>query len=221
MEILDWLFTGFLSLAILCFLFMLIFLIIAVLTGKKLNQLKAKKPKRKSKIKKWKRACRILMKKRNRQLRKLIFFLLIGTLGAGGAFYSRYYQATNLGEKDSDALIQGYFLISGIEEQLSQVQGANNPKKIQGTLYDLSARLASYGAHSANGRLSEEGQKQLNRLYSNMKELGVNLGSQTVESLNDPDTLESYRSDLKKTKGNQKKVFTYFRINEASLKEKK
>lgn len=221
MEILDWLFIGLLSLAILCFVFMLIFSVVTMQTGKKIHRLKVKKPKRKPKLKKWKRACRALMKKRKQQIRWVITFLLIGIIGLSGAFYSRYYQATNLGKKDSDALVQGYFLISGIEEQLNQVQGTDNPKKVQGTLYDLSARLASYGAHSANGRLSEEGQKQLNRLYSNMKELGVNMGSQTVESLSDQETLDGYKADLKKTQDNQKKVLKYFRINEASLKGNK
>ncbi|MEI5993838.1 hypothetical protein [Candidatus Enterococcus mansonii] len=221
MEILDWLFIGLLSFAILCFVLMLIFLTVLVLTGKKLEQLRTKRPKHKLKVKKWKKACRRLIKKRNQQIRYVIFFLLIGIVGVSGAFYSRYYQATNLGKRDSDALIQGYFLIDGIEEQLNQVQEADNPKKIQGTLYDLSARLASYGAHSANGRLSEEGQKKLNRLYSNMKELGVNLGSQTLESLSNPETLKSYKSDVKTAQGNQKKVLKYFRINEASLKRNK
>ncbi len=74
---------------------------------------------------------------------------------------------------------------------------------------------------TADGRLSAEGQKDLNRLYANMKELGLNLGSQTIETLSDQTTLEAYQADLEKTKTNQKKVFEHFRINEDSLKKNK
>ena len=221
MELLDWLFIGLLSLAILSLIFLLVFLTLWVTNGGKLKKLQEAKPKKKKKRKRWRRECRQAQQKKRRALRWLLIFLILTGIGAGGAFYTRYYQATNLMQEDSDALIQGYFLLTSIEEQLNQVQGTDNPKKVQGTIYELSARLANYGARRASGRLSVEGQTLLNRLYVNMKELGLNLGNQTVETLQNQEALDGYLADLEKTTTNQKKVFEHFRINEESLKQRK
>ncbi|MGC6769304.1 hypothetical protein ACYSNR_15805 [Enterococcus sp. LJL128] len=221
MEILDWLFIGALSAAILFLVLALVYFVLIFVNSSKVKKMKQTKPKKKKKRKRWRRACRMLEKKKSASIRSFVLFFVLASLGGGTAFYARYYQATNLGKEDSEALIQGYYLIANIEEQLNQIPGTDNPKKIQGNIYDLSARLANYGVRTADGRLSAEGQKDLNRLYANMKELGLNLGSQTIETLSDQTTLEAYQADLEKTKTNQKKVFEHFRINEDSLKKNK
>lgn len=221
MEILDWLFIGTCSAAIFFLVLALVYFVLVLVNTSKVKKWKQAKPRKKRKRKRWRRTCRILEKKKSASIRFFVLFFVIACLGGGTAFYTRYYQATNLGKEDTEALVQAHYLLSNIEEQLNQIHETDNPKKIQENIYDLAARLANYGVRTADRRLSMEGQKELNRLYVNMKELGLNLGSQTFETLNDQDTLSGYLSDMKKTKTNQKKVFKYFRINESSLKENK
>lgn len=221
MEILDWLFIGLLSLAILCFVFTVIYFVLRTMTTKKLKQVEHRRPKKKEKRKKWARHCRMLAKKAKKELKKALILLSIGLLALAGAFYSQYYQATNLGKKDSAALVQGYYLVTEISEQVQKAPTTDNPQKVQATLRNLSARLASYGARSADRRLSEEGQAMLNRLYKNMKELGLNMNNQSIDSLKNPDTYASYLTDIEKTEANQKKVFQHFHIDEKSLQTNK
>ena len=54
-----------------------------------------------------------------------------------------------------------------------------------------------------------------------MKELGLNLSNQLLDSLKESETLASYQEDIKKIQVNQKNVFIYFHIDESALKDKK
>ncbi|MEI5994481.1 hypothetical protein [Candidatus Enterococcus mansonii] len=221
MEILDWFFIVLFSLAILSLIFSIAYLIFSLVTKKNINTIKSKRVKNKRKRKKLIRKRKKLEAQKKKQIKLGVIFLLSGVLFISGAFYSRYYQATNLGKKDSDAIVQGYYLIHTIEQQLGKVDDEENAVRTQKNLYDLSARLSSYGARSADGRLSQQGQMLLNRLYSAMKELGLNLSNQSVDTLRRQEIMESYKKDIQKTKTNQKKVFDYFDVDEKALNQKK
>lgn len=218
-EILDWIFTVLVSFFILGLIFSVIYLFSLLKTQKRLKKLKKNKPKNKKKRKKWVRQRKKGERQRKKQLRLVLFFIIGSLICGATAAYSRYYQATNLGEKDSDAIIQGYHLINGIQKQLDQIDDKKYEVKIQKNLYDLSARLSSYGARNADRRLSPEGQLLLNRFYANMKELGLNINNQSVDSLRNKKIMDGYDSDLTKAKQNQEKVFTYFHIDERALTE--
>ena len=220
MELLDWFFIILLSLAILSLVFFVGFMIFSIHIGNNIRSMKKIRLKNKRKRKKQLRQRRELEKKRKKQIRLVTTFLVCTLVFGSGALYSRYYQATNLGKKDSDAIVQGYYLMNEIQGQLEQVETTENEVKLQKNLYDLSARLASYGAREANGRLSDEGKILLNRLYTNMKELGLNMANQSIETLRNKGVLEGYLADIKKAKENQAKVFTYFNVNENALKQK-
>lgn len=222
MELLDWVFIGLVSVAILCLVFSIISGWLVLKLGSQIKRLKQKRVKKKRNRIRIKRQIRKLERQRKQPKRAWVLFMIVFVLTTGGAASSRYYQSTNLGAADADAIAQGYNLVNQIENQLNQgkSEGADI-EKIHKNIYDLSGRLSSYGARKANGRLSKEGQLLLNRLYSNMKELGLNLSNQSVENLQDSELMASYQVDLEKTKQNQKKVLAYFRVDEKKLQESK
>lgn len=221
MTILDWVFIGLLSTAILSGIFTLLNMLFFFRNKKELQKIKKQRIKNKRKRKKRTIRVRVLEKKRRGQLRNAILLLLFTGIFVSSAFYSRYYQSTHLGERDSEAIVQGYYLLTMLDEQMSQINESDNPEKLRKNIYDLSARLASYGARTADPRLTEEGESKINRLYSNMKELGLNLTNQSLEQLQQAEILEGYLADVEKTKQNQKLVFDYFKVNESALKQKK
>lgn len=221
MEILDWFFIGLLSVAILCLFFTVVFFVLNLNARKKIRALKKKRPKKKSKRKKWLRVYKQQERSKKRYVKWMVALFIFGFLAGGSAFYSRYYQATNLNADDSKALVQGYLLVDEINKNLEQVPTTKNPEQLKNTIYELTSRLSSYGARQANGRLEEEGRLKLNRLYKNMKELGINLSNLPVEVLKNETTYEGYLADVKKVQENQKEVFRHFHIDEAALKAQK
>lgn len=221
MQLLDWLFVGVLSAAILCFLLMLFFMILSIGTGKKQQALRQKKVKNKRKRKRLKRELRQLTQKKKRQrINGLLLFFVSLALG-GGAFYARYYQATNLSDYDSNNVVQAYYLMSETTQVVADVKDSDNQAKAENTLRELAARLASYGGKKSSTRITAEGQRLLNRYYTSMKELGLNLNSQTRESLQNQETYDGFLSDIEKTTSQQKQVIDYFGINESALQQKK
>ncbi|WP_321387396.1 hypothetical protein [uncultured Enterococcus sp.] len=219
MSILDWLFIGLLSAAILCGLFVLILFIQSFLTGRKRAGLQKKRIKNKKKRKKLQRRVQKMKKQQWRQFRSALLLLVLGGALGGGAFYSRYYQAHRLGEQDSNAIVQGYHLVATIEEELGSEESLANPEKAATRLRDLTGRLSSYGTRVPSQRLSEEGQRLLSRQYSYMSELGMNLYTQADDLMVNEETRAAVEADLEKIQTHQQKVLTYFSINEDSLKK--
>ncbi|MHC5216529.1 hypothetical protein ACYSNR_07665 [Enterococcus sp. LJL128] len=221
MGVLDWLFVGVLSAAILCLLVTLFLIVLSMGTGKKVKLLKQRKPKNKRKRKRLKREIRQLEKKKKKQLRNGILLLLTAGVLAGGAFYAQYYQATNLSDYDSENVVQAYYLMSETEGAVTQVKDGENQVKAEKTLRELAARLASYGGIRSSTRITTEGQLLLNRYYTSVKELGLNLNSQTKDTLQHQETYDGFLKDITKITEQQKKVIDYFGINESALQQKK
>lgn len=220
MEILDWFFIILISFAILVLIVAIFQFLSSISKNKKIKELKKKRTKNKRKHKKNVAKRKKLEGKRKKERIRAMLLFLMGLLAMGGAFYSRYYQSMNLNERDSAAVVQGYVLNTEIERQLASIEKEGNTEKLKKNVQELSARLASYGARIPDGRLSKKGQLMLKQLYKNMKELGLNLSNQSVDSLKEKETLAGYQDDVKKIQENQKKVFDYFHVDESALKEK-
>lgn len=219
MNLLDWLFIVLLSITILSFVFFVWSLVWMYYTKKQSKNISCRNIKKKKLRKKRIRQKKKLERKSHYYLKQSIVLLFVGFLIGGSAFYSRYYQLMHLGEKDSHAIVQSYSLLNTIDEQLTRLDKPEESSKVQSTLSDVSGKLASYGKRSADERLSQDGQNLLNRLYKNMKELGLNLSNQSVQTLNDEETLNGYEADIQRTRSDQKKVFDYFHIDEKVLKQ--
>ncbi|WP_086350730.1 hypothetical protein [Candidatus Enterococcus clewellii] len=219
LELLDWLLIGLIAATVIFLALLLAYLVGFFFTSRKLSVVKKKRPKKKKNRRKWAGQIRKIEQKKKTYIKLILLFLFLSGLCGGGGYYTKYYQMTNLAEKDKEALVQGYFLMTTIEEQLNEATETDSPKRVQGTVYDLSARLASYGATTPDGRLSKDGYLLLKRLYQSMKELGLILTSVTEETIQKPEAIEEYMGDIQKVKAHQKKVFEHFRINESSLKQ--
>ncbi|MCA5013558.1 MULTISPECIES: hypothetical protein [unclassified Enterococcus] len=221
MTILDGLFIGILSTAILCMIFASAFFVSSFFIRKKIKQLEQRRPKSKKKRKFLKKKIFKLRKRRKKRLRSGLILFMLGGLLAGGTVFSRYHQATNLSDRDSDGIVEGYFLLNKTEQQLAAVKETTNKEKTSKNLRELAAKLSGFGVRYADPRLTLEGQKLLNRYYSQMKELGLNLNNQSAESLQEKTIYDDYVADIKKVQATQKKIFVYFNVNESALEQKK
>ncbi|MBP1046523.1 hypothetical protein I6N96_09515 [Enterococcus sp. BWM-S5] len=221
MSVLDWSFVILLSAALLFFLLGILFFFSFLLASRKFKPVKKKRPpKNKKKRRQFLQLRKQLDKKRRSRRLWSILFLLIAAMSLGGGFYSRYYQQNNLGGDDSEALVQSYYLLEEAVLQINNVQAGENPQKSIKNLQEVTSRLASYGARKAAMSLSTDGQTLLNRHFTMLRELGVNLNGQTVESLQNQGTSEGYLEDIEKVRESQSKVFKRFNVNEGALKKK-
>ncbi|OTN88825.1 hypothetical protein A5819_001317 [Enterococcus sp. 7E2_DIV0204] len=221
MLLLDWVFIATLSSAILFALFSLFCFFRLFQIRKQLNQLSRIRSKNTRKRKKIRRKIKKTTVKLKKQRRNLLVFSILAICLCATAFYSRYYQATNLGEQDSDGIVQGYYLLNETVNQINQLSENNNSEKVENNLRELAAKLSSFGMRGADGRLTSEGQRLLSRYYNQMKELGLNLNNQSSEMVDNPEKREEYISVIQKTQATQKKIIEYFKVNEQALQQKK
>lgn len=221
MSLLDWVFIGTLASAILFALFSLLSIFFLISARKKVLQLtktRSKNTKKRKKIKRMLKKAKVNYKK---QRWNVVICIILACVMGAAAFYSRYYQATNLGEKDSQGIVQGYYLLNETSSQINTLNESSNPEKSENNLRELAAKLSSFGMRGADGRLTEEGQQLLTRYYNQVKELGLNLNNQSVEMLSNAETRETYSKDLQKVQKTQEKIITYFKINKSALEQKK
>ncbi|MEI5995351.1 hypothetical protein [Candidatus Enterococcus mansonii] len=220
MTILDWIAVIGLALAILFFLFVFLFFISIIRVKKEQKKISRIRSKNKRKRKMLAKKKRILQKKVNRGIWGCSFGVIMIILGGASSMYAIYYQSTNLGEEDKKAIVSGYYNIRDIEDQLTLAESGKG-ETVEQNLANLSLRLAGSALNKADYRINEDGQLRINRYYSSMKELGLNLSSQGNGFYKDPLLLEEFRADIEKVKKNEKAVFDQFKINEKSLAAKK
>lgn len=220
MTILDWFFIVSLSIASVGLLFAGTSFYLMIQTNKALNKVKRTKVKKKKKKQK-RRKIRELTKKSKKQrtfgiVLSILFLLSILTAG-----YSLYYQSMHLSQKDSKAVIQGYYLVDNLEKELQAAKTTDNDIKAGKNIKLLAGQLSSYGIYKATIRNTEQGQKTLNKYYKSMKELGINVSSQADEFFKDEALLNEFEADVAAVKENQAAVVSYFKINEKALVNKK
>lgn len=220
MTILDWLFIGCLSVAILFFVIGVICLILSIRAKQKHNGLKKKRPKNKKKRKRWQKMRRQFQIKQKRHIKQFLVLLFLAGLSIGGAFYSRYYQLTNLTSESANTIVQSYFLMGEIKKELTALQEGADAEKTRNKLAELTGLLTTYGANGSSGNLSENGQKLMRRYYSQIREYGTNLYEQGPDRLQQSEIVTAYLEDIKKIEKTQKQIFSEFKINESALNNK-
>ncbi|MBO0438809.1 hypothetical protein [Candidatus Enterococcus ikei] len=220
MTILDWFFIVSLSLASIGILFAGISFFLMIQTNKALKKVKRTKVKKK-KSKQKRRKIRELTKKSKKERTFGIVLSLLFLLSALSAGYSLYYQSMHLSPKDSKAVIQGYYLLDNLENELKEAKTTENDVKAGKNIKLLASQLSSYGIYKATIRNTKQGQKVLNKYYKSMKELGINVSSQSDDFFKDETLSNEFEADLAAVKQNQKSVVSYFKINEKALVNKK
>lgn len=215
------LFIGLLSSAILFLLMSFLFLFFYFGTKKECKRTEEIRVKNKKKKKKLRIKIRKLQKKQRSQLYRVCVFLLLMFLTAGGALYARYYQLSNLTVEDAAVVANGYYLVGEVEKQLNSLEKGASAEKTIKNIKSISSQLTSSSAQTPSRGMSVEGQKLLNRHFTLMKNLGINLYGQSQEALKKPATVGEYLNDIKKIHASEQTVFKEFKINESALKQKK
>lgn len=221
MTTLDWIAVIALALAILFLLFMILFIVLRVRSGKQLKKLKKFRPKNKKKRKKLIHQRRKLESKRRKYLVSALGLFILSGIGAGISVYTVYYQSTNLDQQDQELIVKGYHYLGDIEEQLALAEKGEGGGELGNDLTTLASRLGTFAVARADYRLGGEYQQVLNRYYSSLKDLGINLASRNLTFYTNSEELADFQEDVAKVRKNQKEVFEVFTINEDSLREQK
>lgn len=218
MELLDWLFVILLSLAIFAVIFLVISLVGWTVGSQKLSKVSALKPNKKQR-RAWLEYRLELTNQISKKRNQAVFALIFAAVFAGGSFYIQYHQSTSLTAKDSENVVQGYFILQELEKQLTELPNSSNEKKTQATIYELSSRLVSYGSNVPEPRLGKEEKLVLKQLYTRMKQLGINLAGLSITQLKTEDVNTGYLNDIKRTQLAQEKVFEHFKVNKTALQQ--
>ncbi|WP_207696619.1 hypothetical protein DOK67_0002322 [Enterococcus sp. DIV0212c] len=221
MGLLDWFFVGFLSVATFCLLLAVFSFIYFLSIRDELTKVSwRRRPKNKQRRKMWLKERHMLEKGKKKNSRNVLLFLVVGAICTGSAFYSRYYQLTNLTSEDSKIVVQGYFLTEEIEGKINSIQEGVSVEKLHPQLQEVSSLLVSYSNKPISSGLSKQGTKLLMRYRVMMRDVGANLSSLRLTDLEQRETMTAYLKDISKLKHRQQDVFTYFKVNESALKNK-
>ncbi|MEI5990138.1 hypothetical protein A5881_001631 [Enterococcus termitis] len=221
MSTLDWSFVALASGVLLFSFFSLTLFFSSSRNRKKIKTFKKKRPpKNKKKRKRWIMHKKKLESKVKKQIAWSIVLFLFAAVAFSGAAYTRFYQQNRLNGKESESLVQVYYLLDEVSVQLEDIQKNKTPQKAIKNVGTLSGKLVSFGFTKASTTLKEEKQIILNRYFNAVKQLGTNLHAQSLESLQNEEVFKGYLDDIKKIKISQKEVFKEFKINEAALEKK-
>lgn len=222
MTILDQLFIGGISVAIVLFFLACYFLFQSIRTQKKLTKLPRRKSKNKKKNKHIAQKRLSLKKGRKRSLISFSLSLISAILLLSGACYLSYYQAMNLTSDDSDTLVKCYYLIRDFEKELITAKaGEEDELKIQQNIRYLATSMTSQGTKKSSKINTEEGQLTLNRYYNAVKQLGMNASTQTNNFYGNAQLVDAFLDDIKKSETYEKAAFNYYKVDESALSKEK
>ncbi len=220
-DTLDLVIVGGLALAII-FLVIMIFSLIQIFVKKQaIKRKQAEKPKDRKKRRRWNKELKRLEISKKRNVKWLIISLFISLVAGGGTGYTKYYQATNLTDEDTDNIVYGYYLLTQMEEQIKTLDKQSGKKK-QNNIHELSLQMASFSAKKASDKGKKDAQVLLNRYYARTGQTGINLSAQNFDELKgSQEKKDEFLTDIKNVEVVQKEVLAYYKINESSLNTKK
>lgn len=222
MSVLEIMFIVFLAIAILSALGFILFLVLYIFQNQKIKKLPTKRFKNKKRNKQIARKRNQIIKQKRRAKIAVFVTLFCSVVFAGGSAYVSYYQAMNLTNNDSNAVVKGYYLLRDFEEQLILAKEKDEKdEKLQQNIRYLSTAMASYGIEKANTLNSKEGQLVLNRYYIAIKQLGMNASTQTKKFYGNPALVDEFLTDVKKAETYEKAAFDYFKVDATAFSEEK
>lgn len=222
MTTLDYVYTGGIILAILSLIGASLFLYRFFLKHRQLKKLPIKKLRNKKKQRRIRRIRQELLAQKRQSIRAFVLSLVLFLSFSAGAIGLSYYQSMTLGTDDSDSLVKGYYLLRDFKKELAEVESKQEDKeKLQKNIRYLGTSMASYGTKKASSVNTEEGQLVLNRYYKALKELGMNVSTQTNNFYENPSLVEEFLTDSAKVETYEKAAFTYYKVDESLLKESK
>lgn len=221
MTVLDWLAVISASLGILFFIGIAVLIVLIIGLGRRIRTLKHVRVKNKIKKKKLMKERRYLQATRKKYAVMIFFFFFFSIGGAAGSAYTVYYQSTNLGTKDQEAIVKGYYYLLDIEGEVEAGKARSaDLTEVNQNIDILTSRLSAFALYKADYRINSEGQLRLNRYYSGVKQLGINLSSRPKEFYADETQYAEFIQELNKVKESQATVFKMFGVDESSLELK-
>jgi len=212
MDKLQWIFVGGVSITITAFIFFLYFLFSYGVLKKKIKRDQTLQDE--TTFEK--------IKKRKQRSLKNIWILVILTLITGSCSgYIAYYQATNLSDADSVNLSEGYYYLSDLKEDLETIQSEEDTEKVQQSISFIATAMSSYSIKKASTFNTVDGQRVLNRYYSAMAELGINISRDSNVLTNNSKVLTETLQDVEKVQEYQKNVLDFFKVNVSALEAQK
>ena len=219
MEILQWIFLIGVAITIISVIFSVYFLFSFINHSRVMKKESQKKSK--SQRKKRKRL-KALSHKRKQSLRSMIVFLMVSVAMGAVSGYTTYYQATNLSDEDMGHISDGFYYLRDLKEEIEAMDSEEvDSKKSQQTINYVVTSLAGYGVKRASTLNTIEGQSVLNRYYSAMAELGINVSRHSAALPTDAAIREQTLTDIEKVKTYQKKALDFFKIDAAALEAQK
>lgn len=214
MGVLQWVFIIEVAITIISFILVLYYAFQILYVGKKIKkQNNNGKRKRKSILNK-------LKTKRKKHNKKLLVFLILGILLGTGSAYVSYYQSTNLSKEDASNLIDGYYYLRDLKNELEGMKARKTEvDKSKQTINHVVTSLAGYSVKTASTINTVEGQRVLNRYYQAMSELGINISRNSGGLAEEQTLLNDSLTDIEKVQTFQKKAMIFFKVD-ASLLEK-
>lgn len=217
---LDWIIIGAISLGIICLLLLIVSFAASLRARAQLQKLGAK-PTGRSAKKKWRRQKNRYTKTQKSTFKSGVWLLLVTIVISGVGGYAKYYQMTNMTAADTENIVTGYYLLNQMSEQLNAIESSENDEKLNSNIQTLAVRMASFSSKKGSDRGTKESQLLLNRYYTRMGQLGVNLASQKVEALKeDKALLQSYLQDIERVEESQNKVLAFYKVDKKSLAQK-
>lgn len=193
----------------------------SLVTGNRLKKMGGVSRRNKKKYRRLKEERSLLNERKISQIKIGMISLVLGVSCGLGGLYMKHYIATNMSSEDTETVVNGYYLIRDFEEQIELAgEGTEDQDKLSRNIKYLANTMASYALYSANPLNSEEGQLGLNRYYKSIQELGINHSVTYNQFYGNPEAVEETKKDIEKIKKTEKKVYSYFGIDETALKEK-
>lgn len=116
------------AITILLFILTLVSITKLIITKKSIKILERSRPKDKRKKRRWKKELSLEKKNKSKWLKTSLFSLMSALLISAGAGYTKFYQATNISEQDTDNIVYGYYLLGQMEEQIQDIEKKNENK---------------------------------------------------------------------------------------------
>lgn len=220
MTILDWGVVLLLVLGLLGMLFFCYFCILTVKVSRKLKYFRKRRTKN-SKGQKGRNNKLVRLEGKYQKRRLWTVASLIGGLFFLASSLSvDHYRTINLGERDSRAIVEGYYLLREFASELDRSEKAlGSQKKVESNLRYVLTSLCSFGVQNTSAAKRGTGQKKLNQYYGALEELGTNGITNYTKFYNNPKLITEYRQDIEKVRNYEKKVIEFYRINQVALKK--
>lgn len=214
----EWVFIGGTSLAVICLLLALYYLIVQFRIGRKMKRLEMKRTANRKKRKRLFGRKKKLLAAKKTALKWFVFLFSISVIASLGTGYLYYQTLIKLSSQDKQSILEGYSLLREFQQQIEVSSNQSEEQvKTEENIRHLATKLASFGTVKASILNSSEGQGRLNRYYKSLSQLGINTSQQVNSIYGNPELATEFLEDTKRAIKIERTVFSYYKVDENRL----